>query len=285
MAEMLSFMALPFAACIVLVGIHGYFGLHVLRRGIIFIDIAMAQVAALGTLAAVVLGRTPEGLAAHWLALGLTAVAAGLFTLTKSSGHKIPQEAVIGVVYAVAISGSLLLAVKLAGGGEHLHDSLDGSILWVGWDDLFHCTWVYALVGIFHWIFRKKFIPLSFDYAGARAGGMNVRLWDFLFYFSLGWVLVHSVEIGGVLLVFAILVLPASISSLMAKDLRVRIVIAWSVGAASCALALFLSWKLDLPSGPAVICVLGAVLLLVGLARKLAGARNPDQVTASPPGE
>ena len=273
MAEMLSFMAVPFAACIVLLGIHCYFGLHILNREIIFIDIAMAQVAAMGGLLSILLGGQHQDTGAHWLALGMIALAAALFTATKTSSRKIPQEAVIGIVYAVAATGSLLLAVKVPGGGEHLHEALDGSILWTEWTDLMHTTWVYALVGLFHWIFRKKFIRLSFDLPGARAAGMKIRHWDFLFYFSLGWVLVHSVEIGGVLLVFAILVLPASISSLLAERLGVRIFIGWSVGAASCALALFLSWKLDLPSGPAVICVLGAALLLTGVARKLATAR------------
>ncbi|OGF99341.1 MAG: hypothetical protein A2Z86_09455 [Candidatus Glassbacteria bacterium GWA2_58_10] len=273
MAEMLSFMAMPFLACIVLLGIHSYFGLHVLKREIIFIDIAMAQVAALGGLLALLAGRAHEGTWAHWLALGMTATAAALFTAAKNSGQRVPQEAVIGVVYAVAATGSILLAVRMPGGGEHLHEALDGSILWTDWSVVRHSTLVYAIVGAFHWVFRKKFIMLSFDLPGARAAGMRIRLWDFLFYFSLGWVLVHSVEIGGVLLVFAILVLPASISSLLAERLGMRILIGWSVGAASCALALFLSWKLDLPSGPAVICVLGAVLLLTGVARKLAAAR------------
>jgi len=267
MSDMVLFMAAPFAACLLLLGAGGYLGLHVLRREIIFIDIAMAQIASLGATTALVLRIDTHGAIAYFFALAATAVAAIIFSLTRYSSHKVPQEAVIGVTYAVATMTALLLVDKAAGAHEHLREMLAGSILWVQWHEVGKCAAVLLLVGIFHWLFRDRFSLLSRDYEQARSSGMRVRLWDFLFYFSFGLIMVHAVRIGGILLVFAFLIIPASISALLARSWAIRIVIAWAVGLAVSTAGLVLSWKLDILCGPLVVCLLGLALVAIGLFR------------------
>jgi len=267
--EALIFMLPPFAACLTLIGIHGYFGIHVLKRGIIFIDIAMAQIAALGVTFAYILHIDESSPITYLLSLVFIALSAWFFASLKCKRPRICLEAIIGMSYAVAATAAVILIDKAAGSHEHMKEMFIGSILWVDWPEIFKSALVYSAIGAFHIIFRKRFLPLSEDYETASQQMKSVLLWDFLFYLSLGIVVMHSVRIGGILVVFAFLIMPASISALFAAGWRSRIVFAWITGVLVSALGLYLSWTLDVPSGPAVVLFLGLFLLLAMLGKAL----------------
>lgn len=282
MTTALTIMFAPFVACITLVGIHGYFGIHVLKREIIFIDIAMAQIAALGGTIFMLLPVeiTSEwgtvayeahggGIIAYIFSLILVFFAAGIFTLLKSEKLFVSIEALIGITFAVATTGAVILIDKGAGGDVHVKEMLVGSILWVKWSSILKSFIVYSLIGGFHYLFRDKILAISENYQKAKESGINVKLWDFFFYFTLGIVVIHSVAIGGILVVFAFLIIPATISSLFSVKWGPRIIIGWIIGTIVTVAGLWHSWKWDVPSGPCVILFLGVSLLLAALVKKL----------------
>jgi len=279
----------PFVACLTLVGIHGYFGIHVLKREIIFIDIAMAQIAALGGTISMLLPVDVSsawgivsytahggGAIAYLLSLVLVFFAAAVFTLLKSEKLYVSIEALIGITFAAATTGAVILIDKGAGGDVHVHDMLVGSILWVKWDQILKSFIVYSIIGALHYKFRDKILPISEDYQKAKEKGINVKLWDFFFYFTLGIVVIHSVKIGWILVVFAFLIIPASISVLFSQNWSTRITIGWIVGTIVSTLGMYFSWKLDVPSGPSVILFLGVFLLFAVIIKALniIGASN-----------
>jgi zinc/manganese transport system permease protein len=284
MLEMLTFMAAPFAACLILVGVHGYLGLHVLLRQVIFVDLALAQIAALGAVFAMVQGHPPGTPASFAYSLGATVLGAFVFSLTRSRSHesKVPQEALIGITYVIASAAAILLADRAPEGAEHIKELLAGTILWVTWPTVIKDLIIYAAVGLFHYVFRKRFILISEDPDRAYAEGMNVRLWDFLFYLSFGVIITLSVEIAGVLMVFSYLVAPAIIALGASDRWGTRIGIAWAVGFLASALGLIASYQADFPSGPAIVCSLGLFLLLYAVWRALRRP-NPSASPAAPP--
>jgi len=261
-----------------LIGIHGYFGIHVLKREIIFIDIAMAQIAAFGVTLAMIFHIESETLSAYLLPLIFVTLAAFVFSSLKYANLRIPLEAIIGISYAVATTAAVIALDLSAGAHEHTKEMLIGSILWVRWSQILKSVIIYSIIGAIHFIFRHKFIPLSEDYQQARQAGMKVHWWDFLFYLTLGITVLCSVQIGGILVVFAFLVMPASISALFARKWLPRILIGWGLGTVVSFLGLYLSWTYDAPSGPAVIIFLAVFLILALLVsafmkkRKLARA-------------
>lgn len=267
--EGLIFMLPPFAACLTLIGIHGYFGIHVLKRGIIFIDIAMAQIAALGVTFAFVLDIKPGHPLTYLFSLIFVSIFAYLFAVLKCKNPKICMEAIIGIAYAVATTAAVIVIDKAAGSHEHIKEMIIGSILWVQWPEIIKSLVVYALVGGVHRIFRHKFIPLSENYEQEKQKGRHVMLWDFFFYLTLGIVVMHSVRIGGILVVFAFLIIPSAISALFAVRWRARILIGWIIGTLVSIMGLFLSWQFDVPSGPAVVLFLGLFLFLVIIVKSL----------------
>jgi len=259
--EALVFMLPPFAACLTLIGIHGYFGIHVLKRGIIFIDIAMAQIAALGVTVAFLFNINHTGHQTYFFSLIFVVLAAYLFSTLKCKRPRICIEAIIGISYAVASTAAVILIDQAAGAPEHIKEMLIGSILWVQWPAIVKSVIVYALIGLVHYFFRDKFIALSENFDAVKKSGLNVRLWDFLFYLTLGIVVMHSVRIGGILIVFAFLIIPSSISALFSSSWKNRIIFGWVSGAIVSILGLILSWKYDVPSGPAVVLFLGLFLI------------------------
>ena len=267
MHDFLIFMAAPFAACLVLVGIHAYLGIHVLARGVIFVDLALAQIAALGRTGAFLAGYELDSWEAYFLSLAATILGAAVFSLTRLRQRKIPQEAVIGISYAVAAAAGVLAIERAPHGAEHLKDLLVGSILWVTWREVLEVAGLYTLLGLFHWIFRERFLVISLDEGEAVRRGWSVRFWDFIFYVSFGLVITRSVQIAGVLLVFSFLIVPAVCGSLFADRLTWRLAIGWAVGFAVSAIGCSISYVADLPTGATVVCTFGAVLVLLGLAR------------------
>jgi zinc/manganese transport system permease protein len=258
-------MAPAFFECLILVGIHSYLGLHVLRRKVIFVDLALAQIAALGTTVGFLFGIMPNAIGAYWFSLMFTFIGAAVFSISRIRHEKIPQEAVIGLTYAVAASVAILVIDKAPHGAEHIKEILTGSILWVKWETIRNAAIVYSFVGIFHFIYRKQFISISENADEAYKKGMNVRFWDFLFYVSFGVVITHSVGTAGVLLVFVFLVVPAITSMLITDVLWKQLVIGWSMGVIVSVLGLYLSYITDLPSGPTVVSFYGLMLIIVAL--------------------
>ncbi|HYE97594.1 MAG TPA: metal ABC transporter permease, partial [Planctomycetota bacterium] len=217
------------AMCLVLTGIHGYLGIHVLERKVIFVDLAMAQIAALGATWALFLGYDPEthpGVV-YAFSLGSMLVGAAVFSITRARHEKVPQEALIGIVYATASAIAVLILARSADAGEHLKGMLVGNILLARWGTIGQTAAIYALVGLVHWRFRDRFFKITFEPEAAYASGVNVRLWDFVFYASFGVVITSSVAIAGVLLVFCFLVVPACIAALFAQSRKTRILVAW----------------------------------------------------------
>lgn len=281
MLEMLQFMAAPFAVCLILVGIHGYLGLHVLRRQVIFVDLALAQIAGLGAVVALARGHEPGTLASFCYSLGATVLGAFVFSLTRSRNHdsKVPQEALIGITYVIASAAAILVADRAPEGAEHIKELLAGSILWVTWPVVIKDLVIYSAVGLFHYVFRKKFILISENPEEAYRQGINVRLWDFLFYLSFGVIITLSVEIAGVLMVFAYLVAPAIIALGSSDHWGKRIGIAWATGFLASAVGLIASYQVDFPSGPAIVCALGLFLVVFAVwraVRRRAVAPQPE---------
>ncbi len=265
MNDMIALMAAPFAACVVLVGIHAYLGLHVIQRRVIFVDLALAQLAALGATFGFLLGAGHEGSDVYLFSLGFALVGAAIFSLTRMRHERIPQEAIIGIVYAVALATAILVADRAPEGAEHIKESLVGAILWVRWPTVAKTAAIYAVVGTLHFLLRKRFFQISFQPKEAFAEGRKVRLWDFIFYMTFAFVITSSVAIAGVLLVFSFLVIPAVIASLFAEKISSRLAIGWIAGIAACVIGLAGSYRMDLPSGPAVVASLGGALILSGL--------------------
>jgi zinc/manganese transport system permease protein len=262
---MLEFLLPAFVASLILTGIHAYLGVHVVERGVIFVDLALAQIAALGATVAIVVGINPHGRGSYWISLGFTFLGAAIFALARSRRGHIPQEAFIGIAYAVASATAILLMSKATGETEHLKDMLVGNILAVSWSEVKVTALLYGAVGIFHYIFRKKFLLISMNHDEAEQAGINVRFWDFLFYASFGFVVTSSVAIAGVLLVFCYLIVPSVGAMLFADRIGSRLAIGWTMGTLVSALGVYLSAQIDLPTGATIVVTFGAVLIVMFL--------------------
>ena len=286
--EILPFLFWPFVASLILTGIHAYLGVHVVERGVIFVDLALAQIAALGATIAILLGMDPHGRGAYFLSLGFTFLGAGIFSVARTRRGHIPQEAFIGIAYAVASATAILAMSKATGETEHLKDMLVGNILAVSRAEVATTALLYGGIGLFHYIFRKKFLLISTNPAQAEASGMSIRFWDFLFYASFGFVVTSSVAIAGVLLVFCYLIVPSVGAMLFADKIGRRLAIGWTMGTLVSALGVYFSVLLDLPTGATIVCTFGGVLILMffvhliffhgGRAHALAGASSVEKL-------
>src|SRR5438067_589677 len=261
--EILPFLIAPFVASLILTGIHAYLGVHVVERGVIFVDLALAQIAALGATVAVVASMDPHGRFSYWISLAFTFLGAGIFALARTRRGHIPQEAFIGIAYAVASATAILLMSKATGETEHLKDMLVGNILAVSRPEVIKTAILYAVVGLFHFIFRKKFLLISMNHEKAESLGINVRFWDFLFYASFGFVVTSSVAIAGVLLVFCYLIVPSVGAMLFADRIGPRLAIGWTMGTLVSALGCYLSVVIDTPTGATIVVTFGAILVLM----------------------
>jgi zinc/manganese transport system permease protein len=271
-SSMLQFLAAPFVASLILTGIHAYLGVHVVQRGVIFVDLSLAQIAAFGGTVALLLpisGGDAHSPAVYWVSLAFTFVGAGVFATIRSRHAKIPQEAIIGICYAVASAASILAMSKATSESEHLKDMLVGNILAVSWPEVTHTALLYGGIGIFHYIFRHQFLAISRDHAAAEVSGLSTRLWDFLFYASFGFVVTSSVAIAGVLLVFCYLIVPSVGAMLYAEGIGKRLAIGWTMGTVVSALGVYLSLAIDLPTGATIVCTFGLVLIVMALVKPL----------------
>ena len=268
MTEIFSVMKWPLIACLVLPGILVYYGLHIIRREVIFVDLALAQVATLGTCFCLYQGHEADDPHNYFYSLGFTLAGALLFTFTRS--HKkarVPQEALIGIIYVVAAAAGILLLSKSPHGKEELQRTLVGDLLTVTPYEIGKTAALYAVIAVVHVIFRKQFIKLSFDHDHAAEAGLRVRLWDFLFYALFGLIVTSFVQVGGVLMVFSYLIVPAACGTYLANSLLARLVIGWLVATLASVGGLYASFRFDLPTGAAIVCALGVALLLAVIAK------------------
>lgn len=268
----LSLFLPPLVACMIIVAIHSYLGLHVIAREVIFVDLSLAQMAALGSAVAILAGSQPDSTAAWLYALGFTSIGAAVFAVTRTEERgRVPQEAFIGIVYVVASAAAILVADRTPRGGEAIKDILVGSLLWVTWPVIARLAGVYAVLGLFHWVLRRRFLTISFQPETALANGWSIRWWDFLFYLTFGIVITFSVPIAGVLLVFSFLVVPAAIAFQFTRRIGALAVVSWVAGAAASAAGLLVSFHYDLPTGPIIVCMFGLLLLVAVAVRRLTG--------------
>jgi len=285
-ADLLALLWAPFLMCLVLTGIHAYLGVHVLAREVVFVDIAMAQIAALGATAAFLVGYEPDTWESYVCGLSATIVGAVVLALTRSRRRHVSQEAVIGVVYAVSSAAAVLLADRAPHGAEQVRTMLVGNLLAVRPSAVVEVALLYAAVGFLHWLCRRPFFLISTDPDAAYAEGWRVRLWDFLFYASFGVVVTSSVRIAGVLLVFSYLIVPALAGVTFGGSVASRLLIGWSFGTIVSVIGMVASATFDTPTGATVVCAFGAVLLVFGLGSRLrrrlrtsaAAPREPAEV-------
>jgi zinc/manganese transport system permease protein len=273
----LAFLAAPFMASLILTGIHAYLGVHVVERGVIFVDLSLAQIAALGAAIAILLpvtGGDPHAPIVYWISLGFTFIGAAVFSTIRGHNARIPQEAIIGICYAVASGAAILAMSKATSESEHLKDMLVGNILAVSWPEVGKTAALYGAIGLFHYVFRKQFLAISLDHSGSAAAGVSVRFWDFLFYASFGFVVTSSVAIAGVLLVFCYLIVPSVAAMLYADSIGRRLAIGWTMGTVVSALGVYLSLVLDLPTGATIVCTFGAALAVMAAVRPMLSVRT-----------
>ncbi len=269
MAEFLHLMAAPFVACLVLTGIHAYLGLHVIERQVIFVDLALAQIAALGATVGFLFGFGLHHGANYLFALGFTFLGAAIFAVTRFREEKVPHEAIIGVVYAVAAAASILVLSRAPEGGEELKSLLVGHLLLVEWPEIGKVAAIYAAVGFLHWLARRPLLFISQKPREAFDQGVPVRLWDLFFYVTFGFVVTSSVEMAGVLLVFSFLIVPAICGVFWGKKISERLTIGWGIGVLTSILGITASYFWDLPTGATVVCAFGLMLLTVAVLHQL----------------
>lgn len=290
---MIEIMLPALVISLILVGLHAYLGIHIIARGVIFVDLALAQTAAMGW-AAGNLGLShwimettglPEEMASAAVGVAATTLAAALFAMSRFENEFVPQEAIIGIVFVVASALTIILAAQAPRGSEHVEQLLTGSLLWVTWPQIWRTLGIYAVIGAIHWALRHRFLTLSLRPEQAIAQKWSIRGWDFLFYALFGVVVTISVAIAGVLVVFSFLVIPAVIAFLFARQPRSLLLLAWLSGILATLLGLYVSYRQDLPTGPMVVCAFALALVAafgVRAARKRFGVA-PQPAPAKAP--
>jgi len=262
---MLDLLIVPTVAALVILGLHAYLGLHVIARGVIFVDLAFAQIAALGATFALLWGVPHDSMVSYAVGFGFTLVGALIFSFTRMEDSKVPQEAIIGITYVVASAAVLLLAGLTAEGAEHVNETLTGTLIWADWGSVLQLAIPYSALGLFYWFARKPIHAVTFAPETAK----NPRLWDFVFYATFGLAITFSVAIAGVLMVFSTLVVPAVIAFFFTEHFGRALVIAWISGAVAIVLGVSVSFWADVATGPLLVCSFGAVLVAAALLKRL----------------
>ena len=266
MIDNLIFLGPPIIACVILAGILSYFGNHILTRGIIFIDIAIAQIAALGTMTGLLLGFAEESIAVQISSYSFTIVVISLFAILKSKKMAISQEAIIGILYCVALGLALLLAEKIPGGSNYITKTITGNILWVTWKQVLYTLLVVIAVGAIHISFSKKFIEVS-ENIGDKKGAENKRFLELLFYITFGFIIVKAVFIQGIFLVFILLIAPAAIVRLFTDNWRQRFIWSWVIGILGSVIGIYISYEYNVSNGPAIVCLLGTLVFVAAFVK------------------
>ena len=279
MMDFFSVMGKPLLACLILTGIHAYLGMHVIERKVIFVDLALAQIAAFGATLAFLFHFDLHSHETYGFSLVATFLGAAIFALTRTRDDKIPHEAIIGTVYAVTAAATILILSRTPEGDEHIRHILVGNVLLVTDGELIKMILLYGLMGLFHWKFREKFWMISKIHHITYEQRRYVRFWDLLFYGTFGFVVTSSVQVAGVLLVFSFLIVPSIIGMLFGKSFQSRLFWGWGVGIFASIFGMASSFSFDLPTGASVVCIFGLMLLMAGIFTKVkekrAIAANP----------
>lgn len=259
----------PSLACLVLTGIHAYLGLHIVQRGVIFVDLSLAQVAALGATVAFLAGYELHTWQAYLFSLGFSLLGAGIFAAIRGLESKVNLEALIGIVYVVSAALAILIMDRSPEGSEHVKYILVGNLIGASPRDVIQMAVLYSVIGALHWLWRKPFFLISEDSREAARRGLKVRWWDFLFYGTFGVVVTSSVEVAGVLLVFSYLVIPAVAAVFYFKKTGARLAMGWTLGTLVSVLGMAGSYAFDTPTGATIVCLFGLSLGLLGLGKTL----------------
>jgi zinc/manganese transport system permease protein len=263
MFDNLHFLAPPIVACVLFAGILSYFGNHILSRGIIFIDIAIAQIAALGTMIGILLGYGEESINVQLISYGFTIIVITAFALIKTKKEILPQEAIIGIFYCIALGIALLLADKIPGGSNFITKTITGNILWVTWDNILYCTILIVIIGIINFLLGKRIKVITFSSNSTKNYSTGNRVIDLVFYITFGIVIVKSVYIQGIFLVFILLIAPAASVSLFTQKWTKRIIWSWIIGATGSIAGIYISYFYNISTGPAIVCILGITVFIL----------------------
>jgi zinc/manganese transport system permease protein len=264
---MIDLLLAPLCASLIILLTHAYFGLHVIQREVIFVDLALAQIAALGSTVAFLLGAAHGSGTAYVYSFVFTLVGALIFSFTRLEDSPVPQEALIGITYVVASAAVILISSLTAEGAEHLQETLTGALIWVTWPTVLKVGVSYGAVGLLHYLLRRKFLAISFHPEQVS----HLRFWDFVFYATFGTVITSSVQIAGVLMVFSVLVIPAVVAFFYARTFQRALLVAWGTGTLAILAGLGTSFSLDLTTGPVIVCAFGVLLLVALLLRRRFG--------------
>lgn len=270
MIDALLFLGPALAICLVIASIHVYLGMHVLEREVIFVDLSLAQLAALGaTVAALFTAEEEPGWQAHAAALAFTVAGAAVFAFTRRVRSRVSQEAIVGIVYAVSSAVTVLVVSHSPHGAEHIKDILVGSLLNTTWANVWQTALAYAVIGALQLALAQRFIAISWHPDEAERQSSRVELWDFGFYVLFGVVITISVRFAGILLVFSYLIVPAVITRLFSEHLLKRLFSGWGVALVASGLGLWASWIWDLPTGASMVAAFGVLLALAFVLRAL----------------
>lgn len=260
------FLAPPILSCIILAGMLSYFGNHILSRGVIFIDIAVAQIAALGTMIGILIGFAEDSLNAQLVSYAFTIIILGIFSVMKVKKQLLPQEAIIGIFYCIALGMALLLAEKIPGGSNYITKTITGNVLWVTWKSIINCLLLFLPIILIHLAMGKVIRKVS---QGEIAGNSirRTRIYDLVFYITFGIVIVKSVPVMGIFLVFILLIGPASISRIFVNSWKGRIIWSWIIGSAGSVIGIYISYSMNISNGPAIVSLIGIAAYLAAFAR------------------
>ncbi|MDY0098219.1 MAG: metal ABC transporter permease [Bacteroidales bacterium] len=267
MIENILFLAAPITGSILLAGILSYFGNHILSRGIIFIDIAVAQIAALGTMIGLLLGYAEESLTVQLISYAFTIVIISFFALTKFQKQVIPQEAIIGIIYCVGLGLAMLLAERIPGGSNFISKTISGNLLWVTWNMVLKCFIMFSLIGIVHVIFYKYFVAISNKKNGLPFSLWKTRLYELIFYITFSIVIVKAVPIAGIFLVFTLLIAPSAAATLFTDNWKLRFIWSWVIGIAGSVSGMYISYAMNISNAPAIVTLLGILVFILAFGK------------------
>lgn len=274
MIENLIFLLPPIVSCIILAGVLSYFGNHILTRGIVFIDIAVAQIAALGTMIGILLGFAESAVTTQLISYSFTILILAIFSLMKVKNQILPQEAIIGVFYCLALGMALLLAEKIPGGSNYITKTITGNVLWVTWESIINCLLLFVPVMLIHFFLRRRINNVTHNNSNGTLDVKRTRIYDLIFYITFGVVIVKAVPIMGIFLVFMLLIGPAAIAGVLIDNWNSRIIWSWLIGSAGSISGIYLSYSMNISNGPAIVSIIGISAYLVAFT-KLIVDRKP----------
>lgn len=269
MIENIIFLAAPITISILMAGMLGYFGNHILSRGIIFIDIALAQIAALGTMIGLLLGFAEESGYIQGISLVFTIVIVSIFALTKFEKQRIPQEAIIGIIYGLGLGIAMLLAEKIPGGSNYISKTITGNILWVTWGQVLSCFIIFVIIGIIHICLGKYFLNISKSPKELPYSINKVRAFELIFYITFAIIIVKAVPVAGIFMVFILLIAPTAAVTLFTQNWKARFIWSWIIGVIGSLLGIYLSYEFNISNGPAIVCLLGIFVFIFAFAKLL----------------